>query len=178
MTKMLELRSFQTTVENKQGKLVGKGIVYNAPARIPQGASYFMEVVKPNAIRNKDGDIKMYFNHNPAEMMGRTSAGTLRLSFGADGVTYENDIPRYLKEKVVEQIERGELRGSSWGATVTKQNWIMRDKVLWREIEELELDHISPVYDPAYVQTSVDLRSIPSGMSWQEAYSRLLKLKI
>lgn len=175
----MELRTQATPIKTEGNRLVGRAIVYDSPTKITTNDGHFVETIKRDAVANKDGNIKAFLDHDRTELLGMTAANTLRVNYGPDGVDYDLDIPNWIKPKVVEQMQRNELQGSSFGFKVLKDNWSMRDGVAHREISSLELDHLSPVYSPAYLQSSVQLRSIDfpqPTMSLKDCELRLKKI--
>jgi len=113
------------------------------------------------AIREKD-DVRGLFNHDPNMILGRTTAGTMKLSLDHRGLLYDIDPPENQTGKFVTMaIERGDVTGSSFAFTVDSQ--VLRTEqrngreVLIREIESVRLYDVSPVTYPAYEATSVTL---------------------
>ena len=92
-------------------------------------------------------------------MLGRCSAGTLRLSIDDVGLRYEIDPPDTQSGRdCVTSIERGDMTGSSFGFNVTSQAWrdesVDDEQYSIREITGVELFDVSPVTYPAYEGTS------------------------
>jgi hypothetical protein len=89
-------------------------------------------------------------------LLGRESSGTLRLSVDDRGLRYEIDAPES-RADVVEAIERGDVRGSSFAFRVkpAQENWSrMADGRQLREIREVDgLFDVGPVMKPAYGAT-------------------------
>lgn len=155
--------SVRMTGENEARKIEGYGaIFYDGSA----GSEYELwrgvkERVMPGAFDRaiRDGDdTRALFNHDANLVLGRTTAGTLRLSVDAKGLKYEIDPPRS-RADIIESIERGDVTGSSFGFLVTDEDWRMEEGIEIREIRGVKLMDVSPVTYPAYEGTSTGLRS-------------------
>ena len=119
----------------------------------------FVERVLPGAFDNvfkRGTDVVALYNHEPMFLLGRESAGTLRLSVDERGLRYEIDAPES-RADVVEAIERGDVRGSSFAFKVkgTGERWSrMADGRQLREIVDFDgLFDVGPVLRPAYPAT-------------------------
>jgi HK97 family phage prohead protease len=78
--------------------------------------------------------------------------GSLRLKDDEIGIRFELDLPAYANV-LRQQIESGAIRGMSFGFECKEME--IRNNV--RHIVKGVLLHISPVYSPAYPQTSVEI---------------------
>ena len=111
----------------------------------------------------ENDDIRAIFNHNSDFVLGRKSAGTLRLHETMAGVEYEADAPNtQWARDLAESISRGDIRENSFGFNVPKggDRWEERDGILWRTVKEAELRELGPQVFAAYPQTDVQVRSI------------------
>lgn len=97
------------------------------------------------------------FNHDPNIILGRVSAGTLKLWKDQRGLRYEITPPAS-RQDVVESIQRGDVTGSSFGFRVLEQKFRTEDKIDVREIHSVELFDVSPVLFPAYTGTTTGMR--------------------
>ena len=158
----IELRAYKKDGEKEDRMLVeGYAIVFNSESRDLGG---FYEIVKENALdsaleRNKD--VLALYGHDYANVLGRQSAGTLNLEKDERGVKFTLDLPNtQLGRDVFTLVERGDLKGNSFGFTVEKDSWEkVGDKVV-RTIEEVrDLIEISIVSMPAYEATELVKRS-------------------
>jgi HK97 family phage prohead protease len=138
------------------------------------------ERIKPGAFDAAIGrdDVRGLFNHDPSEILGRSTAGTLRLSVDDTGLRYEIDPPDWAG-KYVESIGRGDITGSSFG--FVPETTAYRDEkrdgrdVIVIEREAVSLFDVSPVTFPAYESTSAGLRSagpVDSARAEVEAWRR------
>lgn len=134
----------------------------------PAGTEYWLwsDVVErlmpgcfDRALKEKH-DARCVFNHDPDALLGRVSAGSLRLSVDAKGLLYEcdqdNADPDW--QRVAAKIDRGDVTGSSFAFLPTRTTWteVKADQqTYWvRGIEEVDLFDASPVTWPAYTGTT------------------------
>lgn len=156
----------EVRAKDDDGSWVGGGlaIVYGARSGNLGG---FVEVVKPGAARNVlalDPDVRALLNHDANLVLGRTTAGTLRLADTDAGLDYEYDAPAtsYARDLRV-LLERGDVTQSSFAFRVRPEG------VEWTEDEESGLPvriihefsglyDVSPVTFPAYPDATSGLR--------------------
>ena len=123
----------------------------------------FEERIAPGAFDNVMGDdVRALFNHDPNQILGRTTAGTLRISLDKQGLFSEIDLPDSAVQ-LREAITRGDVTQMSFGFTVKKDEWEVLDEETGKErrtITEIgRLYDVSPVTFPANPNTDVALRS-------------------
>lgn len=159
----------RVTIEEREDgtrKIVGYGAVfYRAGDR---GTEYELwsdtvEHVGRNAFDNaiKQDDVRGLFNHDPSVVLGRTTAGTMRLSVDERGLRYEVDLPDTTAAKdVAASIKRGDITGSSFSFSVVKESWQQGKERTIRTLEELRLHDVGPVTFPAYESSTTGLRAI------------------
>lgn len=168
-TRILDLGSTSMEVreaEDGATTLVGYGAVFDS---LSQDLGGFREKIDPKAFNRtvqNQKDILATLNHNVDALLGRTSAGTLRLGIDEVGVRYEVDLPQTSTGLDVAVLaQRGDLFGSSFTFSVTK------DGEAWdkdengnriRTLTEVRLYELGPVVSPAYLDTTVALRSLES----------------
>ena len=112
----------------------------------------------------KEDDVRGLFNHDPDNLLGRTAAGTMRLTVDDKGLRYAIDAPDTATGRdVVTSIDRGDLTGSSFSFRVTSAKWTDEAEDDGgreiREILEVELFDVGPVTYPAYESTTAAVRS-------------------
>lgn len=115
------------------------------------------------AIQGTDGrgDVVATFNHNSDNVLGRSTAKTLRLKVDDHGLHYSIDVPdTQIARDVVTHVKRGDIRGSSFMFDVTGENWRMEDGIDIREVTDVALWDVGPVTYPAFEATSVQARSL------------------
>lgn len=140
---------------------------------------YFVESIAPGAFTaalRSNGDVVALFNHDSGQVLGRRSAGTLRLSEDAKGLAVEIDPPETtLGRDLAESIRRGDIGGMSFGFRVTDERWTdpPEDAALpRRQILGLELIEVSVVTFPAYDETTIGLRSLDAAREALAARAR------
>lgn len=123
----------------------------------------FDEQIAPGAFRDAIGrdDVRALFNHDPNYVLGRSSAGTLRLAEDARGLRYDIDPPdTQVGRDVTISIARGDVQGSSFSFEVEEESWdYPKDGRPVRTIQRAKLYDVGPVTFPAYEQTTVSARS-------------------
>jgi HK97 family phage prohead protease len=82
-----------------------------------------MEVIRPGAFANalkENQDVRALFNHDATFILGRTKAGTCRLSEDARGLYFEADLAdsQILRDLVVTPMRRGDLDQCSFAFLV------------------------------------------------------------
>jgi hypothetical protein len=61
-------------------------------------------------------------------------------------------------------VERGDVRGCSFGFTTEKDAWTNENGTLLRSLQKINISEISICSSPAYPQTAVSVRSCPSDL--------------
>lgn len=156
----MEKRSLISQWQSEGNRLAGT-IPYNAPTKIFERGRAWTETIRAGAFRealNSGGDVIASFNHDPNRLLGRTSAGTLRLKDTPSALEFEIDLPEHAAD-VREMIQRGDLKGASFTFSVRKGGETWSQDRSSRELHDLFLAEIGPVAMPAYQQSSVSLRS-------------------
>jgi HK97 family phage prohead protease len=102
-------------------------------------------------------DCRLLVNHDPNLIMGRTRAGTLRLSADAKGLQFEGDLPDTpMAAHYLEAVRRGDMDGCSFTCTVDVYQWDLDSEPPVRTLIEIgELYDVGPVTFPAFPDTSV-----------------------
>jgi HK97 family phage prohead protease len=123
--------------------------------RIDSGA--FDEVIN-------DNDARGLFNHNTSAVLGRTSAGTMRLVKDERGLSYEIDMPNTTTgSDVFESISRGDITGSSFAFVPNAIEWSSEKRdnktIEVRTVKGVEaLYDVGPVTFPAYEAATTSAR--------------------
>lgn len=132
----------------------------------------FVEIIHRGAITTEtinESDVFALLNHNEQTVLARSNHGTgsLKLSVDNDGVFYEFEAPQTTHgDELLEHIKRGEISQSSFAFTVSPEDgsekWTKRsDGVIQRDIYKIgRLYDISPVYQPAYTETTCSKRAL------------------
>lgn len=123
----------------------------------------FQETIAPGAFDAvMQDDVRALFNHDPNIILGRTTAGTLRLNLDATGLGYEVDLPEtQAAENLAAAVQRGDVTQSSFAFIVASADWTEREDGTWlRTITSLKrLYDVSPVTYPGYPDATVGMRS-------------------
>lgn len=130
----------------------------------PYSLGGFDEQIAPGAFdQTFDDDVRALFNHDPNYPLGRTKAGTLRISDSEDGPIAEIDLPESAT-MMREAIERGDVDQMSFGFTVAEDSWQVVDEETGRELRTItkigRLFDVSPVTFPANPNTDIAMRSL------------------
>lgn len=144
----------------------GEAAVFNVETVI---GNYFREIIRYGAftrVLSEQPDVIGAFNHDWAFVLGRTTAGTLRLEQTATGLRYSIDVnpndPHAMS--VYEKVKRGDVSQSSFAFTVRSEAWTKPGKdsemLALREVLEVEqLFDVGPVPFAAYPEASAQARS-------------------
>jgi HK97 family phage prohead protease len=146
-------------------KIGGYASVFNKPS---QNLGGFIEVVRPAFFNDARGNswpgVMARYNHDDNQLLGTVAAGTLQLRVDETGLFYEVDPPR-ARADIVELVERGDVRGSSFAFRVKPggDDWGLSPDQSYpmRSLEANgQLVDVGPVNSPAYLDTTSGLRSL------------------
>jgi HK97 family phage prohead protease len=127
-------------------------------------------------LRSSNLDCVATFNHNKDVVLGRTSAGTLRLRSDDHGLGFECDLPDTTAARDLHvSVQRGDIKDMSFGFALgaddadfdeqddlDDENKRTGGRIMVRTIRNFSrLDDVSLVTSAAYPGTSVDARSLP-----------------
>lgn len=145
------------------GTVVGYAAVFG---KYSADLGYFREKIQPGAFAKalRNCDVRALANHDPNQLLGRMSAGTLRLSEDEIGLRAEIDLPDTSAGRdTAESIRRRDTQGQSFSFTTSIDQWDWSGEVAVRTLIEVEeLFDVGPVTFPAYEETSVALRAFRS----------------
>lgn len=99
-------------------------------------------------------------DHDMSKVLGRQSAGTLRLKLDARGLQAEIDTPDTTVGRDVEvSVGRGDIRGMSFAFSVPEggDDWEVVGDQLVRTVNDLVLYETTITAIPAYPQTSIEV---------------------
>lgn len=162
----LERRAFQLQFQlrargaEKMG-ISGHAAVFNQLSEDLGGG--WREKIAPGAFHEsiQRDDIRSLWNHNVDNLLGRNKSGTLRLEEDAIGLAIDNDFPdTTVARDVYTLIERGDISGMSFGFWPLREDYDFSGPVPVRILLEVKLFDVSPVTDPAYIQTDISVRSM------------------
>lgn len=160
----MERRHYQSKEFRMSGdgkKISGYAATFDRETALPG----FTEVIRhgafDRALREKQ-DVVCLFNHDTNFVLGRTGAGTLRLSQDSRGLYFVCDLPdTQAARDLHESVKRGDINGCSFAFTLPHeggQTWSEQRGGVLRELTDLDIHDVSPVTYPAYEGTSVDAR--------------------
>lgn len=129
-----------------------------------------VERIMPTAFNRAlaEDDVRGLFNHDDSVVLGRTGAGTLRLSVDAVGLRYEIDPPdTQAARDLIQSLRRGDISGSSFGFIPrdTSRREVAGDAASGKPAEmviernDVQLFDVGPVTFPAYAGASSGVRS-------------------
>jgi HK97 family phage prohead protease len=149
--------------EGAARKITGYAAVYNSMSLDLGG---FREIIRPGAFAGTlTEDVRALLNHDSNIVLGRTTAGTLKLAEDDIGLRFECDLSdsQLVRDMVVIPMERGDISQCSFAFYIDQP-----EDHLWRESREegfihevlkARIDDVSVVTYPAYPATSADVRS-------------------
>lgn len=163
-----ELRCISTKLEvraaadGKAAGLRGHAAVFGS---VSEDLGGFREVINPGAFDEtlaSQEDIRALRNHDPDQLLGRTSTGSLRLSQDSGGLAFDLDVPdtSYARDMMA-LVQRGDVSGMSFGFNCPKggDSWSKSNGATLRTLNKVNLAEISVVDSPAYRATSLQVRS-------------------
>jgi len=137
-------------------KLIGHAIVFNA---LSDKLMFFREQIAPKAVDRtlQEGlDVRALVDHDPAKILGRLSARTLKLSKTDAGLLVEIEPPdtTYARD-VIESVRRGDISGMSFAFRMLKDEWDETADPPVRTVTDMRVSEVSVVTFPAYPATDV-----------------------
>jgi len=156
----IETRSTALTTKDRT-KVGGYAAVFNSPTDI---GGMWVETIEAGAFSDtltRGDDVLALYSHELERLLGRKSSGTLRLAEDDHGLSVEIDLPDTSDGRdVATLIERGDLKGMSFGFIVTKETWDDTQTPPVRTIHAVDLREVTITADPAYTDTEIGLRSL------------------
>jgi uncharacterized protein len=197
-------------VGNSQGDewaLVGYASIFNSLSHDLGG---FREVVAPGAFTRalkENQDVRCLWNHSTDKILGRTSAGTLRLEQDRKGLLMrcQLDPAQQFHRDLYAAVKRGDVREMSFAFAVPKdsngeptgEQWDTVDddsadntdrsqpsrparKVVRRTLTDVDLFDVSPVVYPAYQATTLAARAAATALETlsNESWRRLVQMRL
>ena len=161
--------------------LSGHAAVFGALAAIPADRPRYYEGLARTAFDAVlDQDVPALINHDPTLILGRSSAGTLKLSTDDSGLYFE--IPQLPNTSYAndlrESVARGDVNGMSFGFIpgAVDKGRAPDGRQLRTHTRIGRLLDVSPVTYPAYDGTDVVLRS-QTFTTAHDNRSRLIKIR-
>ncbi len=155
-------------------KLVGYAAVFG---KLSQDVGGFREIIQQGAFTETLGrhdDVRALVEHDGGLMtLGRTTAGTLRLTEDDVGLRVEIDPPdTQAGRDIIELVGRGDIGQMSFGFHTVADSWNMVDGEEVRTLIEVELFDVSIVSFPAYPGTKIGLRSLEAQQELIRSHDR------
>lgn len=145
--------------------LVGRAAVYGQLADVGPHYERIERRALDQVLADPATDVRALVNHDPAKLLGRQSAGTLRLRAADDGLHFEVDLPdTSYAHDLRALVTRGDMTGGSFGFIPGDDVWLRApDGRRLRSHTQLRgLRDVSPVTFPAYDIDDIHLRSLDS----------------
>lgn len=165
--KNLEYRNVnEFTPDTELRHISGYAIVFDS---LSEDLGYY-EVIERGAVTQElldNSDIFCVLNHDDNKVLARWNKGigSLSLTLDEKGLKYEFDAANtQVGNDLIEYIKRGEINASSFCFALDEddpeaQTWELKDGVYFRTIHKIAYLHdVSPVWTPAYSETSVAKR--------------------
>lgn len=158
--------------EIKDHNFRGYAAVFDAPWNdaLTQAMGY-VETVARGAFRKAltaGHDVPLLWQHDRRDMLATTKSGTLTLREDGKGLLVEATLPQSgLGAYVREMIERGDVRGMSYGIASLPSDSVIskQDGVMHRSIANVrKLLDTTLTWEPSYDATTVELRNL-SGLT-------------
>lgn len=160
-----EIRNIGEIRANAESRNVdGYAMVFNT---LSENLGGFREQILPEAVDGiiEKSDVMAVLNHDASRgILARSRYGNGSLTLEADekGLRYTFDAPRTaLGDECLEYLRRGDITQSSFAFVVAEDSWEKQsDGTYIRTIRKFDrLFDVSPVFTPAYAETSVSCRS-------------------
>ncbi len=163
----LEIRAISNEVQVDSRDITGYAVVFESNSE----DLGFIERIMKGAITDdtiKKSDVFCLLNHDSTKVLARSKygEGSLKLEIDERGLKYSFTAPNTdLGEELLEHLQRGEIDSSSFAFTVSldegSEKWYTVEGVQYRDIYKIEnLYDVSPVYQPAYQETTVSKRTL------------------
>jgi HK97 family phage prohead protease len=166
---MREIRSNRVNITLNDRIVEGYALVFDSKSEDLGG---FTEVIDARSLEGVIdlSDVLCLLNHNMDRgVLARRNKGqgSLTLEVDSVGLKYRFDAPQTaVGDELLEGLRRGDITGSSFAFSVENEKWSKESngRFLRRIVKFKELYDVSPVYRPAYEDTTVyiDRRGLDS----------------
>jgi len=163
-------------------RLLGTVIVFNS---LSEDLGGFREIIAPEAVERtlrEKIDLRALVDHDAGRVLGRLSAGTLRLSVSKTGLQAEIDVPETsFGDDTLESVKRRDLTGMSFAfRSVVPPTWEEVDGKPVATIHDMRMREVSVVAFPAYTETDVavakrSLEAWRAARSWRPSLAFQLR---
>lgn len=162
------------TTEQAGQVIRGYAALYDVPTNV---AGYYIERIAPGAFSETiaNNDVLALISHDWGRVIGRQSAGTLRLKDTPLGLHFEldADLTTPSGQEIFGNVRRRDVKGCSFGFYVLREDWDDSGDDLVRTIQEIDLLEISILSRPQYETTSAWVSSRASITNSDAALRRI-----
>lgn len=161
LTRARQVLSRQLTGDDEGRRITGYAAVYGEESLPLWGQA--REVIAPGAFDNTDlSGCVCLFNHDSNLILGTVAGGTLSVWPDERGLAFACELPPTpTGEEVRALVQRGDLRGCSFGFWLAAADASWDDERLLRTIHRVRVvDDVGPVLWPAYPATGVEARTV------------------
>lgn len=147
-------------------RLAGHAAVFDQLADLPGHYEALATGAFDAVLADDDTDARALVDHQTHMVLGRQSAGTLRLSVDKRGLAFEVDLPETSYARDLRAlVDRGDITGASFGFVPGDDEWSKAPdgRALRTHTRVARLFDVSPVTFPAYQGAGVALRKITFG---------------
>lgn len=156
-----EVGDLRVEARGRAPVLRGYAIVFN---RLSENLGFFRELIDPAAIDRtltERVDLRALVDHDSSRILGRVTAGTLRVEKDANGLAVEIDPPLTTAgADIVESVRRRDVTGMSFAFRTLRDQWDETTTPPTRTVLDMLVREVSIVTFPAYSQTEAALRSL------------------
>lgn len=159
----LQLRSIELRSEiTPKGLLTGYAQVYGTYADLGSFVETFSATAFDKTLVDPSTDVRSFWNHQSSALLGRQSAGTLKVWSDSTGLGFEVKLPNTSAGNDVRELaERGDIGGVSVGFRPDQESWgRIGNRELRTHTSVATLVEVSPCSIPAFASTTVQLRSL------------------
>ena len=162
-----EVRAYELPEDSESLYIEGYALRYNTPSLRLYHPKFgeFTEIIAPGALRNTDlSDVKATDNHGRifARTRLKDKPGGLELTVDDVGLFYRARLSKKSTRNMdfYEDVKDGLYHGSSFEFIVPPEGQMFDKKTRIRTLNDIAvIRDVSPVYDPAYTQSTVEARS-------------------
>lgn len=173
------LRSAEFRSEVTGNTLTGFAQVWGTYADLGSYVETFSPTAFDATLTDPQTDVRSFWNHDSAMLLGRQSVGTLKVWSDSTGLGFEVNLPKTSAGNDVRALaERGDIGGVSIGFRPDGETWsTIGNRELRTHTRVKTLIEISPVSLPAYGSTTVQLRSLEHITMAESGRSQLVRAR-
>lgn len=153
----------QMRAEVRGNRLSGHAAVFGQYADLGSNLETLARSAFDAVLQDPATDVRALFNHDPSLVLGRQSAGTLKLGTDSQGLEFDIDLPNTtLGNDMRELVGRGDIDGASFAFLPGADEWTRSEdgRSVQVHTSVSRLLDVSPVTYPAYQGASAMLRSL------------------